>query len=207
MSLTNIVFILLASAAFGLEPTNQNAREEKLRSGLIDAFQNIKRSKGLNEGINSDLIGSILTKEKSTTEDTFDLFADDDGLTFAEAFDSEPEKKSSSTEKSHNVQHIIKNAKLDKTTSKPSKDVLAKLTDSIRNTVNETRVLVLPNATVTGIEEMLRVFDADILVNQWPVIQKAVEGECLEDMQEYVDGLKENRLWALKSKCFNILTF
>ncbi|XP_063634343.1 O-acyltransferase like protein-like [Cydia splendana] len=183
-----IAILVLLCSAFAAE-LKENPREERLRSALIDAFQNIKGAK-LPEG-NSDLIGSVLTKS-STTEDSFDLFADDDGLTFAEAFE---QPKTSSTEKSHYVQHIIKSAR-EKTTSKP-KDVLTKLSDSIRNTVNESRAL-RSNSSIVGIEEMLRVFDADILVSQWDELQKMVNGSCLEDMQEYIEGLREKSLWALK---------
>lgn len=200
----------------------ESAREEKLRSGLIDAFQNIKKGSakgGLDdEGpLNADLIGSISSPNTSRekTEDNFDLFADDDGLTFADAFehDAPEERKISSTEKSHNVQHIVKMAKQDTKALKPKLDsIISKITDSIRTTINESRnmnakresaELVVPtlgNVTFVGIENMLRVFDAEVLVEQWPRLRREVAGECRDQLQLYVEGLNAKKLWAMKSK-------
>lgn len=205
-------------SALLLAAAQENPREEKLRSALIDAFQNIKKASakgGIDDEspLTSDLIGSISSpnssrndKVEGRTEDSFDLFADDEGLSFGEAFgDVEAEKKVSTTEKSHNVQHIVKTtAKVEKTTANPSRDIWSKLSDSIRTTVNESKsVLKKESANFTnllGIENMLRVFDAEILVKQWQDLKKAVDGECRADLQEYVEGLLEKKLWALKSK-------
>lgn len=216
MSPLVLVFFNVLVLVNSVEPQNENkesAREEKLRSALIDAFQNIKKASakgGIDDG--ADLIGSLITvpfpkrNEKSTTEDAFDLFADDDGLSFADFSNIEPEAKTTTTEKSHNVQHIVKTTKLmEKTTSKPNKDVLSKLSDSIRTTVNESRNTMrkesqMNTTELLGIESMLRLFDADILVKQWPVLQKSVSGECQEDLQTYVNGLQQRKLWALKSE-------
>lgn len=214
-----VILVVCATLAGCAEPpssdNNGSAREEKLRSALIDAFQNIKKASakgGLDEEdpLNSDLIGSIgppdsslSRNEKSTTEDNFDLFSDDDGLSFADLGDVRSERRNPSTEKSHNVQHIVKTTTkpIEKTT-KPSKDVFSKLNDSIRTTVNESRrAQKEDNATeLLGIENMLRIFDADILVSQWTDIQKKVSGKCKDNMEDYVQGLKERQLWALKSK-------
>lgn len=217
-----VILLLCASLVRCAEPpssdNNGSAREEKLRSALIDAFQNIKKASakgGLDEKdpLNSDLIGSIGPSpdlrfdrhEKTTTEDSFDLFSDDDGLSFADLGVVRSEPRHPSTEKSHNVQHIVKTTvkPIDKTT-KPSKDVFSKLNDSIRNAVNESRnVLKKDNVTeLLGIENMLRIFDADILIAQWGTIQKKISGQCKKNVQEYVEGLKERQLWALKSKSY-----
>ncbi|CAH2100451.1 unnamed protein product [Euphydryas editha] len=209
-----IILVISATYTIGANTNDkESAREEKLRSALIDAFQNIKKasSKGGDDDLSSDLIGSMIPlpntskNERSTTEDSFDLFADDDGLTFAETFgDVETERRLPTTEKSHNVQHIVKTTKqIDKTTSKPTKDVLGKLTDSIRNTVNETRIQMrgISNEThLMGLESMLRVMDAQLLVGQWEELRKVVSGKCKENMEEYIEGLKDNTIWALKSK-------
>lgn len=213
--------ILVNSAELPSSEPKETAREEKLRSGLIDAFQTIKKASakgGIDDEtpLNSDLIGSMLstaeTKRMKKTSDNFDVFADEDGLTFAEAFDDiEPEKKTVSTEKSHNVQHIVKTTKaVERTTPRPNKDgILSRLSDSIdsiRNTWNDSllgqrKEAAVANEThLVGIENMLRVFDADILVQQWSDLQKKLHGECKKDMQEYVSGLKERKLWAWKSK-------
>lgn len=213
---------LVYSADLPSTEPKESAREEKLRSALIDAFQNIKKgsAKGIDDGSqNSDLLTSMISTsgsqhDKATTEE-FELFSDDDGLTFAEAFDRiEPEQKSSSTETSHNVQHIVKTTKQpEKTTSRPNKDregILSRLSDSIdsiRNTLNETRQAQARQASndseFFGIENMLRVFDAEILVKQWGELQRVMSGQCREDVQEYVNGLMEKRLWALKSESFS----
>lgn len=208
--------LVLVNAGELQNESRESAREEKLRSALIDAFQSIKKGSakgGIDDDAASDLIGSLAQpaspnssrNDKSTTEDAFDLFADDDGLSFSEFSDLKTEAKQSTTEKSHNVQHIVKTTKpVEKTTLTPNNDVLSKLSDSIRNTVNESRnVLKRDSMNMTdlmGIENMLRLFDADILVKQWTDLQKTISGECKVDMQEYVDGLMERKLWALKSK-------
>lgn len=195
-----------------LQDGKESAREEKLRSGLIDAFQSIKKNsaKGGIDDEGSDLIGSLITspnqsRKEKATEDTFDLFADDDGLSFADFSDLKSEEKRTTTEKSHNVQHIVKTTTklVEKTTTRPSRNVLSKLNDSIRNTVNESRnvlrkEVVMNTTEPLGIENMLRLFDADILVKQWPELQKTISGECKQDMQKYVDGLMDRKLWALK---------
>lgn len=191
--------------------TRESARESKLRSGLIDAFQNIKKASAKggidDEGpLTSDLTGSMFQKDNDNNrrEEKFDLFADEDGLSFADFSDVEAETKQPTTETPHNVQHLVKATRIDKATPKPNRDVLSKLTHSIRNAVNESRLVLrkdVDNSTdMMGIENMLRVFDAEILMKQWNELQKGLNGECKEEMQEYVDGLKEKQLWALKSK-------
>ncbi|XP_026727453.1 uncharacterized protein LOC113493675 [Trichoplusia ni] len=206
--------LVLVNAGEVPSESRESAREEKLRSALIDAFQSIKKASakgGLDDDAASDLIGSLSKASppnssrnyKSTTEDAFDLFADDDGLSFSDFSDVKTEAKQSTTEKAHNVQHIVKTTKpVEKTTSKPNKDVLSKLSDSIRSTVNESRNVLrresMNMSEPLGIESMLRVFDADILVRQWSELQQTVSGDCRADLQEYVDGLMERKLWALK---------
>lgn len=210
--------VLVNSVELPSSEPKETAREEKLRSALIDAFQNIKKGSskgGLDDSdlTSSDLIDSTFHKAtRNEKPGEFDLFTDDDGLTFADAFDNvEHERRSSSTENSHNVQHIVKTTKLvERTTPKPNKDkdgILSRLSDSIdsiRSTFNETRLVqrkeVANVSELLGIENMLRVFDAEILVGQWGEVQGVVRGQCREDLQEYVTGLLEKQLWALKSK-------
>lgn len=201
--------VLVKCAELPTGESNGSAREEKFRSALIDAFQNIKKGSAKggfdDEGpLNSDLIGSKPPTRPDKAAENFELFADDDGLSFADISESSSEQKHSSTEKSHYVQHIVKTTKpLEKTTTKP-RGVLGQLNDSIRDTVNESRLALkkehVNTTNLLGIENMLRIFDADILVNQWRELQKRVSGQCRQDLQDYVDGLEERQLWALKSK-------
>ncbi|XP_060810433.1 O-acyltransferase like protein [Amyelois transitella] len=217
--MARLVLIVLCAVVIGYcaelpSSGKESAREEKLRSALIDAFQNIKKASakgGVDDEspLTADLIGSLIIPSRTKTdppseEDSFGVFADEDGLSFAEAFDNvEPEKKASSTETSHNVQHIVKTTKLpEKTTSRPNRDIFNKLSDSIRDTLNESKLVLRKennsSSNLIGIENMLRVFDADILVQQWGDLQRLVDGDCRLDMQEYVEGLQERKLWALK---------
>ncbi|XP_022113117.2 nose resistant to fluoxetine protein 6-like [Pieris rapae] len=187
--------ILVLSAACycnDLNDTKGSAREEKLRSALIDAFQNIKKSSATGGIEDSDLIGSISnSRNAKVNDDSFDLFADEDGLTFNEG--ATTDKPISTTHKSHNVQHI-KTIKIEKSTIVP-KDVVDVQTNNERSIPmrleqNDTHLL--------GLESMLRVIDAPILVAQWNRLRENVTGQCREDMQEYIEGLKERLLWALK---------
>ncbi|CAF4838262.1 unnamed protein product [Pieris macdunnoughi] len=189
--------ILVLSAACycnDLNDTKGSAREEKFRSALIDAFQNIKKSSAKGGIEDSDLIGSISnSRNAKVNDDSFDLFADEDGLTFNEG--ATTDKPISTTQKSHNVQHI-KTIKIEKSTIVP-KDVVEVPTSNERSIPmrleqNETHLL--------GLESMLRVIDAPILVAQWNRLRENVTGQCREDMQEYIEGLKDRLLWALKSE-------
>ncbi|OWR49275.1 hypothetical protein KGM_215307 [Danaus plexippus plexippus] len=208
-----LIFLVFTAHVFGVTPepdTRESAREEKLRSALIDAFQNIKKASGkggLDDDLASDLIGSRiavphLTKTEKTTADSFDLFADDDGLTFSEVFgDVETEKRVSSTEKSHNVQHIVKTTKpMEITTIKPN--AVVKTTIPVRHVVETVEPKIQPaglNDTVMlGLESMLRILDSEILMQQWDKLKNSVTGDCRKNLQEYVQGLQERRLWALK---------
>ncbi|CAG5034848.1 unnamed protein product [Parnassius apollo] len=218
-----LVILLCASCVLSAELNSsvnkENVREEKLRSALIDAFQNIKHASAKG-GIDdesphiSDLVESMSpnsSKNHKRPEENLDVLTDDDGLTFAEAFgDVEPERRTSSTEKSHNVQHIVKTTKqADKTTSKPNKDVFSKLNESIRNTLNESKLqlkMEVSNYTdFVSIENMLKIIDSEILVTQWREIQRSVKGLCKEEIQEYVNGLLQRKVWALKSKFVNFI--
>ncbi|XP_048482019.1 nose resistant to fluoxetine protein 6 isoform X1 [Plutella xylostella] len=205
---------LSASVVYGEEVPGAggSAREEKLRSALIDAFQNIKKTsaRGLDdEGLgNSDLIGSQPAPSAAPEpHESFDLFADDDGLSFAEAFsETADDAHDHSTEKSHNVQHIVKAPAKNKTTSKPGRDsIIQRFSNSIRTTINETRNISAKRESASynesaflGIDNTLRVFDSEILVRQWRQLRREVAGRCLEHLQLYVDGLVEKRLWAMK---------
>lgn len=210
-----VIALLCASVVWSAElPASQNngsAREEKLRTGLINAFQNIKQASAQGgydeEGTRTDdLVGSVLARPRpAAPDDKFDLFTDDDGLSFADFGPHDANAARSTTETAHNVQHIVKMAKTEKPTTKPKdNNVLSKLNDSIRNTVNESRGVWKRESTngsdIMGIENMMRIFDADILVSQWSEIQRNTTGECRDHLQEYVDALRERKLWALKSK-------
>ncbi|CAK1547990.1 unnamed protein product [Leptosia nina] len=184
-----LVFTILVLSGCFCNDANEtkSAREEKLRSALIDAFQNIKKASAKGAIEDSDLIGSV-NKEKNarTNDDSFDLFADEDGLTFNAGL--ETERPVPTTEKSHNVQHI-KTMKAEKT---------VRPRDEEERPVNESAVIREVDENLLGLESMLRVIDAEILVAQWVKLRETVSGQCREDLEEYVDGLKDRVLWALK---------
>ncbi|XP_041974276.1 O-acyltransferase like protein-like [Aricia agestis] len=175
--------ILLCLALAAAEPNATN-REEKFRSALIDAFQNIKHASakgGFDEGI-SDLTGS--RAERPERQDSFDLFSDADGLSFAEHKDDSDPETTPTTPRAHNVQHIVKTTKSDRTTAKP------------RDLVRAPEVV--SNVTEVGLEMMLRVLDGSLLAAQWPQLRGSVGGPCRGEMNAYVHGLQEKALWALK---------
>lgn len=228
--MSRLVFLLFASALILVsaeDGASGSDREEKLRSALIDAFQNIKKASAKggfdDEGpLNSDLIGSIAgrintTSERSTTEDNFDLFVDEDGLTFSEAFGDvniEDERKTERTIKADYVQHLVKTTKAnDKPNNNKPGNIVSKFSDSIRTAVNETRnnfanqqvwapenISVSNETVLLGLESMLRIFDSDILLSQWNEIKKNLKGECKREVTVYVEGLQEKQTWAMKSE-------
>lgn len=53
---------------------------------------------------------------------------------------------------------------------------------------------------IVRLEDVLVIFDLNELAARWPKIQHDLKSECRHDMTEYLRGLQQHKLWAVKSK-------
>uniref|UniRef100_A0A182SX46 Uncharacterized protein n=1 Tax=Anopheles maculatus TaxID=74869 RepID=A0A182SX46_9DIPT len=51
------------------------------------------------------------------------------------------------------------------------------------------------------LEEKLTVFDIKRIATGWSTLRPRLSGQCGEQMTQYLQGLQQEKLWALKSKC------
>lgn len=57
---------------------------------------------------------------------------------------------------------------------------------------------------VTGMEDVLELFSVRIIGSQWKEInEKIKENSCAESMMQYLSGLKNRQMWAMKSEFKN----
>jgi hypothetical protein len=56
---------------------------------------------------------------------------------------------------------------------------------------------------LTRIEDILELFSVGVIGSQWKEIHDKIRNEiCAKDMMEYLSGLEEKKIWAIKSKLF-----
>lgn len=54
---------------------------------------------------------------------------------------------------------------------------------------------------LTRIEDILELFSVDIIGAQWEnIYEKIHDKQCAKDMTEYLNGLSNRKIWAMKSK-------
>ncbi|KAG5682060.1 hypothetical protein PVAND_011445 [Polypedilum vanderplanki] len=51
---------------------------------------------------------------------------------------------------------------------------------------------------ITRIEEILTVFNLDLVASEWLIVKDRIGKQCRHEMLEYLNGLKERKIWALK---------
>lgn len=62
--------------------------------------------------------------------------------------------------------------------------------------------LVRNYENLTRIEEILELFSVDVIGSQWTNIHKRLSTVCARNMMEYLSGLEQKEIWAIKSKLF-----
>ena len=62
-------------------------------------------------------------------------------------------------------------------------------------------------ANLTRIEDILELFSVEVIGSQWKQIYSKLNSNCANDMMEYLSGLEEKEIWAIKSKLFKFLAF
>lgn len=55
------------------------------------------------------------------------------------------------------------------------------------------------------LEEKLTVFDIKRIAKGWSTLRPQLSRHCGDQMTQYLQGLQDERLWALKSKCWSWL--
>jgi hypothetical protein len=75
--------------------------------------------------------------------------------------------------------------------------------ENVRNLKHEVRNY----ANLTRLEDILNLFNIDKIGSSWKELNTHVNRECSRDMTEYLNGLEEKKIWALKSKSFCCVFF
>jgi hypothetical protein len=70
---------------------------------------------------------------------------------------------------------------------------------------NEPKSNISAFNNATRINDLLSVFNIREIGLKWPQIHNRLSSECESDMTEYLDGLSQEVLWALKSE-FKIIS-
>lgn len=53
---------------------------------------------------------------------------------------------------------------------------------------------------LTRIEEILELFSVEVIGSQWTKIHQKLSTVCARNMMEYLSGLEQKEIWAIKSK-------
>lgn len=62
--------------------------------------------------------------------------------------------------------------------------------------------LVRNYENLTRIEDILELFSVDVIGSQWTKIHKRLSTVCARNMVEYLSGLEQKEIWAIKSELF-----
>lgn len=53
---------------------------------------------------------------------------------------------------------------------------------------------------ITRIEQILTVFDLNQIAAKWTSVHKTLNQKCRNEMMEYLEGVRNRKIWAMKSK-------
>jgi hypothetical protein len=54
---------------------------------------------------------------------------------------------------------------------------------------------------ITRIEEILTVFNLDLVASQWSNVHHRLGARCSVEVADYLRGLRNRKIWAMKSEC------
>lgn len=60
---------------------------------------------------------------------------------------------------------------------------------------------------ITQIQEILELFSVSAVGSQWTNIYKKLSTVCGRNMMEYLDGLEQKEIWAIKSKLISFFAY
>lgn len=55
-------------------------------------------------------------------------------------------------------------------------------------------------SSIVRLEDVLVIFDLKEIAASWPKIRHELRSSCQHDMNEYLRGLQQHKMWAIKSK-------
>lgn len=77
----------------------------------------------------------------------------------------------------------------------------SKLIQPVSLVADTTHQMQTDNFTnLVRLEDVLMVFNLNEVAAKWPVIQHEFKAGCARDIMEYFRGLKQYKMWAIKSK-------
>lgn len=71
--------------------------------------------------------------------------------------------------------------------------------ENVRNLKHDEN-LVRNYLNITRLEDILNLFNINKIGASWKELNVQLNRECARDMTDYLDGLEERKIWALKSK-------
>lgn len=85
--------------------------------------------------------------------------------------------------------------------STTEKSSSSKLIQPVPLVADHPHVIQSDNFThLVRLEDVLMVFDLNVLAAKWSKIHHEFKTECAHDMTEYFRGLQHHKMWAIKSK-------
>lgn len=54
---------------------------------------------------------------------------------------------------------------------------------------------------LTSIRELLEIFSIEYIGSEWMNIHNSLSHQCSHDTTQYLNGLSQRKVWAIKSKC------
>lgn len=59
---------------------------------------------------------------------------------------------------------------------------------------------------LTNIDHILNLFSVGVIGAQWQKLHNKLRPECAHNMMEYLSGLEQKEIWAIKSKCLAFIS-
>lgn len=82
--------------------------------------------------------------------------------------------------------------------------IIVIVSQSSSQSVKEERnldALIRNYENITNIDHILNLFSVGVIGSQWQQLHKKLSTACSRNMMEYLSGLEEKEIWAIKSKC------
>jgi len=68
------------------------------------------------------------------------------------------------------------------------------------NSIHTQISLIRDYSNLTRIENILNVFNVEIIGRNWIIINEKINRKCAFNMMQFLDGLQVKKTWAIKSK-------
>lgn len=71
--------------------------------------------------------------------------------------------------------------------------------ENVRNIKSDETFVVKNYANITRLGDILNLFSINKIGSSWKEVSLQLSRKCARDMTEYLNGLEEKKIWALKS--------